>query len=160
MNEDRKVELARQSARGLILLSVLLALLAGALALGLTLLGGTPCPSYPSCILNPTGSVLTAHILVSGVLGLTVLVTLPASLPLRRRSSRVLPLELATLALLVVMAGIGQGLSSGALPSSFLYVQTGFLALLLVLLGLTWRGLRSGPAPAAPSVAATAPSTP
>lgn len=138
---------AREAARVLLVLSAILALVAGGLALGLTLLGGEPCPSYPSCVLQPSGSVLAAHATVSAVLGVTVLLTFGLAVLLRKSDPGVLWLSLVTLGLLVVMAGIGMGLATGALPDVFLYVQTVFLAVLLALLYLTWKALRAGGAP-------------
>lgn len=125
--------------RVLVLASILLAVVTGALALSQPASTG-PAPS----------TVLDVHQALGAVLGLLLLGVLVGCLVLRREHPRALPWSAASFALVVVMGGIGQGLFSGALPVYFVLVQTGLLALLLVVLVVLLA--RLWPRPTAPTL--------
>ncbi len=143
--------------RGLLLLSIALALFAGALALGITIAGGVACSSYPACLFQQTGWTVQAHVLVAALLGLSVLATFIASLVQVRSRPRLVVRSFFSLLLVVVMGGIGTGLSTGTLPDLFLVVQVGLLAVLVWTLAVSFLGAREERGPeAGPS---TPPST-
>lgn len=126
--------------RGLLLLSIVLALVAAALALGITIAGGVACSSYPSCLFQQTGWTVQAHFLAAALLGLTILATFVASLAQVRSRPRLVLRSFFALLLVAVMGGIGAGLSTGTLPDLFLVVQVGLLAVLIWSLVVSFLG--------------------
>ncbi len=139
-----------RTARLAALVSFLLALVAAVLALGVTAAGGFDCRAYPGCLLQPPGWETQAHVTAGALLGVAILVLFALGLLLRHDRPRALPYSAASLLLVILMGGIGAGLSTGALPDAFLVVQSVLVLVLLFLLYRTYRALDPRRSPIAP----------
>jgi hypothetical protein len=135
----------RSTARALDLGALGLALVTASIAFLLPSSGVGKCASYPACLAAPPSAALAAHTLLGALLGLAIVGLLVCCVGLRRQFPAALPRALLSLVVVAVMGSIGSGLFTGALPTIFVLVQVGLLAVLLLLLLVTWTALEESP---------------